>query len=324
MQMRQIEELEEYLDVLRTDAGEVRALADDLLITVTSFFRDPAMWQQLTTGVVPVLFEARDPSDPVRVWSVGCATGEEAYSLAMLLLEESGRRDAPPQIQVFASDLHEPSLARAREGSYPGDITVDVEEARLRRFFQPEDGGFRIRKEVRELVIFAPHNLLVDPPFSRLDLIICRNLLIYLQRDVIDIFHYALNPDGVLVLGSSESLEDTELFRTEDKRHCVFRKRNVRGPDPRLPGFPRTWPRQFDEPRQAVQGAEPLAFGALQCSSCCARSCASSCAPSSTPPGRRKRRSARGPSPCGWKVTPCASHSTYALPPGRSTKASCC
>jgi two-component system, chemotaxis family, CheB/CheR fusion protein len=254
MQLRQIEELEAYLAHLREDGEEVLALADDLLITVTTFFRDPEVWDRLAADVVPALFEELGEADSVRVWSVGCATGEEAYSLAMLLLEEAGRRETVPQVQVFASDLHEPSLARAREGFYPGDITVAVPPDRLARFFQQEDGGFRVRKEVRELVIFAPHNLLTDPPYAHVDLISCRNLLIYLQRDVqrdvIDTFNYALNPDGVLVLGTSESLEDTGLFRTGNKRHCFYRKRNVRGSDPRLSAFPPMRPRQLAEPRR--------------------------------------------------------------------------
>jgi two-component system, chemotaxis family, CheB/CheR fusion protein len=242
MQIRHVERLEDYLDQLRESAEEVRALADDLLITVTSFFRDPDIWQQLEERVIPTLFENRGPSDHVRVWSVGCATGEEAYSLSMLLIEQATRLEAPPQVQVFASDLHEQSLQRARDGFYPGDIARDVGEARLDRFFQREAGGYRIRKEVREPVVFAPHNLMADPPFSRMDLILCRNVLIYLQRDVqrdvIELFHYSLCPDGVLVLGTSETVEGTELFRAEDEVRCIYRKRNVRGPDPHLPVFP--------------------------------------------------------------------------------------
>jgi two-component system, chemotaxis family, CheB/CheR fusion protein len=242
MQLRHVELLEDYLEQLRESAEEVHALADDLLITVTSFFRDPDVWQQLDEEVIPALFENRDPADSVRVWSVGCATGEEAYSLSMLLLEHAARLDAPPQVQIFASDLHEQSLQRARDGFYPGDVATDVGKARLQRFFQREAGGYRIRKEVREPVVFAPHNLMADPPFSRIDMILCRNVLIYLQRDVqrdvIDLFHYSLCPDGVLVLGTSETVEGSELFRHADKQNCIYRKRNVRGPEPHLPVFP--------------------------------------------------------------------------------------
>jgi len=241
MQIRQIEELADYQERLREEPDEVRALADDLLITVTNFFRDREIFEQLETEIVPALFQGKGPQDSVRVWSVGCATGEEAYSLAMLLLEEASRREEAPRLQVFASDLHERSLERAREGFYPGDIETDVSEQRLRRFFHQENGGYRIRKEVRELVVFAPHNLLGDPPFSRIDLIACRNVLIYLQRkpqgDVMELFHYALRPDGYLVLGTSETIEGSELFRPVKQIPCTYRKRNVSPSEPRLPAF---------------------------------------------------------------------------------------
>ena len=242
MQLNYIEDLEQYVEKLRESSEEVHALSDDLLITVTSFFRDKEVFRKLEEEVVPKLFEGKGPKDCLRLWSVGCATGEEAYSLAMLLIEEAGRRKAPAQIQVFASDLHKRSLDSARDGVYPGDIETDVNSDRLKRFFQKENGGYRIRKEVRELVVFAPHNLLADPPFSRIDLISCRNLLIYLDRsiqnDVVDLFHYALAPDGYLLLGSSESVEVAELFRAEDKKLCLYRRRNVSAPELRLPVFP--------------------------------------------------------------------------------------
>ncbi len=193
-------------------------LADDLLITVTSFFRDPQIFEKLQKDFIPKIFARKDGNDELRVWVPGCATGEEAYSLVILLIEEMARHELPPRIQVFASDLHEASLERAREGYYPGDIESDVSSERLRRFFIKENGGYRIRKEVRELVIFAPHNLLGDPPFLRLDLISCRNLLIYLQREVqrevMELFHYALRADGILVVGTSEAVDDTDLFVT--------------------------------------------------------------------------------------------------------------
>ena len=242
MQLNYIEDLDQYVQRLRESSEEVHALADDLLITVTSFFRDRDAFKRLEEDVLPRLFASKGPGDRLRVWSVGCATGEEAYSLAMLLVEAAGRRDEPPQIQVFASDLHKRSLDSAREGIYPGDIETDVSAERLKRFFQKDNGGYRIRKEIRDLVVFAPHNLLGDPPFSRIDLISCRNLLIYLDRsiqnDVVDLFHYALAPDGYLLLGSSESVEVSELFRAEDKKLSLYRKRNVPGPEPRLPVFP--------------------------------------------------------------------------------------
>lgn len=244
MQLSYLEDFNHYVERLRENPEEARALADDLLITVTSFFRDPEVFKKLEQDVVPKLFEGKGPKDILRLWSVGCATGEEAYSLAMLLIEEAGRREAPPQMQVFASDLHKRSLDSARDGIYPGDIEADVNSERLKRFFQKENGGYRVSKQVRDLVVFAPHNLLGDPPFSRIHLVSCRNLLIYLdrtvQRDVVDLFHYALSPDGYLLLGSSETVDSSELFRTEDKKTCLYRRRNVPGPEPRLPVFPLT------------------------------------------------------------------------------------
>lgn len=267
MQLRQVEELPAYVDLLRRDADEIHDLADDLLINVTNFFRDAEAWEHIAAHVVPALFTDRSAQDTIRAWSVGCATGEEVYSMAMLLLEEAGRREAPPHIQIFASDLHERSIERAREGFYPGDIEVDVSSERLRRFFHREDGGYRVRKEVRELIVFAPHNLLADPPFSRLDLIACRNVLIYLQRDVqqdvLELFHYALRPGGFLLLGASETVDGSELYHTENKRHCIHRKRNVRAPEPRLPVFPVARPHLPVRPRAQEPPPEPIAYRTL-------------------------------------------------------------
>jgi two-component system CheB/CheR fusion protein len=242
MQLNHVEDLRLYAGMLRDRLDEARALADDLLITVTRFFRDPEVFEKLAKESLPRIFQRKGQKDAIRVWSVGCATGEEAYSLAMILVETAGKYAIRPAIQVFASDLHARSLANARDGLYPGDIEVDVSAERLARFFQKENGGYRIRKEIRDLVVFSPHNILSDPPFSRIDLISCRNLLIYLERDVqqevIEIFHYALNPDGVLLLGTAESIESSDLFRETDKKLCMFIKRNSPVRDLHLPVFP--------------------------------------------------------------------------------------
>src|SRR5262245_34639151 len=245
MQLRYVEELDRYVEFLRQSPEEVRALSDDLLITVTSFFRDPEVFEQIIKEVVPHLFQEKGPDDELRIWCVGCATGEEVYSIAMLMLEEAAKREGlAPKLHIFASDLHERSLEMAREGFYPGDIAAEVSKERLKRFFTEATGGYRVRKEVRETVVFAPHNLLGDPPFSRLDLIVCRNLMIYLQRDVqsdvLRIFHYALKPGGYLVLGTSETVDDAELFRTIDKQHSIHRRGHGRLPEARLPVFPIT------------------------------------------------------------------------------------
>jgi two-component system CheB/CheR fusion protein len=241
MQLRGTPEPADYLALLRADPEEAIALSDDFLITVTSFFRDPEAFDALARTAIPEIVAERPPGKPIRAWVVGCATGEEAYSVAMLLLEATAALPSTPNIQVFASDLHGPSLARAREGVYPADIEADVSGERLDRFFNREADGYRVRSEVRETVTFAPHNVLSDPPFSRLDLLTCRNLLIYFQRElqkqVLDIFHYALRPSGFLMLGRSEAVSGSDLFRPEEKAHAIFRKRNVPTPEPRLPVF---------------------------------------------------------------------------------------
>lgn len=268
MQLNYIEDLPGYLERMRNDPEEVSALADDLLVTVTGFFRDPEVWKKVEREVIPRIFENKGSKNPVRVWSAGCATGEEAYTIAMLLIEEVSRREVKPQIQIFASDLHRTAIEKAREGLYSGDIESDIAPERLKRFFDEEDGGYRIRKEVRDLVIFAPHNLLADPPFSRLDLVSCRNLLIYLERDVqravVDLFHYALNPEGFLLLGPAEIVASAELFRAEDKKFSLYRKRNVPAPEPRLPVFPMTWARHSGERDRSKAGPiEPIRYGLL-------------------------------------------------------------
>jgi two-component system CheB/CheR fusion protein len=267
MQINQVEDLAEYLEILRERREEAVALADDLLVTVTSFFRDPEVFERLENDVVPDLFERKGADEDLRVWSVGCATGEEAYSLAILLLEEARRRESAPRIQIFASDLHQRSLETAREGLYTGDIEADVSKERLDRFFQRENGGFRIRKEVRELIVFSPHNLLGDPPFSHLDLVVCRNLLIYLQRDVqadvVQVFHYALNQDGFLVMGPSETVPARDLFRVVDKEHSILRRRTVPSAEPRLPLFSRTRIRPSGHRKRSKPEAKPAAFGNL-------------------------------------------------------------
>ncbi len=241
MQLHHVETLGDYLELLRTRRDEVQQLFEDMLITVSEFFRDPEVFDYLERELLPRLFAGKGPEEAVRLWSVGCATGEEAYSLAMLLLEQAGRLDAPPQLQVFASDLHQPSLQRARAGLYAGAIEQNVSAERLQRFFTREGAEYRVRRAVRELVVFAPHNLLKDPPFSHLDLIACRNLLIYLQRDiqqeVVALLHYALEPGGALVLGSAEAVDRGELFEPENKRLSVYRRRGVPGREPKLPIF---------------------------------------------------------------------------------------
>jgi two-component system CheB/CheR fusion protein len=202
--------LGEYARLLRQTPAEVTALADDLLIHVTGFFRDPDVWEALREKVVAPLIAAREPGTSVRAWVAACSSGEEAYSLVMLLMEECDRAGKRLDIKVFATDLAERALAHARAGVYPGGIESEVSPARLLRFFDRADEMYRLRQEVRDRVVFAPQNILQDPPFSRLDIITCRNLLIYLepavQRRVLSLLHFGLREGGALVLGTSELL----------------------------------------------------------------------------------------------------------------------
>ena len=237
MQVNGIEQAAAYLAFLRTHPGETGALLQDLLISVTNFFRDREAFAALE-AIIPALFHGKGPHDTVRVWSAACATGEEAYSVAMLLGEHADKIDHPPSIQVFATDLDEDAIQQARDGTFPETIAADVSEERLRRFFTKGHGNYRVKREVRENVLFALHDLLKDSPFSRLDMVTCRNLLIYLNRDAqeraLDIFHFALQPEGVLFLGSSESVDDASpLFAVTDKKYRLYARRTVARP--RLP-----------------------------------------------------------------------------------------
>jgi two-component system CheB/CheR fusion protein len=230
MQVNSVETLGEYLAFLRTHPGEAGALLQDILISVTNFFRDRDAFEELKAEL-PRLFKGKTPEDQVRVWVAGCATGEEAYSLAMLLCEYAADLDAPPALQVFATDIDENAIRASREGFYPSAIAADVSPERLRRFFTAEPGGYRVKRAVRETVLFAPHDLLKDSPFSRLDLVTCRNLLIYLRREAqtraFDIFHFALRTEGLLFLGGSESAENAApQFLPLNKKHRLYARRS--------------------------------------------------------------------------------------------------
>jgi two-component system CheB/CheR fusion protein len=240
MQVARADNLKEYYEALRGSTDEAQALLADLLISVTTFFRDAAAFDALKAQALPELFEERDAADAIRVWVAGCATGEEAYTIIMLLLEEASRHDMRPSLQVFGSDLDANALATAREGWYSAAIEADVSKDRLRRFFVREGNGYRVRPELRDVVLFAVHDLLKDPPFSRVDLISCRNLLIYLDRDLQDqvcsTFHYALKPGGFLLLGASETADNPPgLFRTVDRNARICRSIAHSGGRPRLP-----------------------------------------------------------------------------------------
>jgi two-component system CheB/CheR fusion protein len=230
LQVRALSSLPEYRDLLEHDPAEHHALLNDMLIGVTNFFRDREAFDTIERDIVPELFRDKQAGEEVRAWSAACATGEEAYSLAMLLVDHASLLPSPPQVQVFASDIDEHAITMARAGVYPASIVADVPPSRLRQFFTREDQRYRIRKAVRDHILFATHDVLRDPPFSKLDFISCRNLLIYLNRDVqmrvLEMFHFALKPGGYLFLGSSESAEAAANFFTPvDKKHRIYRAR---------------------------------------------------------------------------------------------------
>ncbi len=227
MQVTRQESLSDYVRYLTETPEEAQELFGDLLISVTSFFRDGPAFKAMAESVVPTLFDSCGHDDTIRAWAVGCATGEEAYSLAILMLEEAERREIRPSIQIFASDLDDGALATAREGRYPRTIEADVSEERLRRFFVEEVEHYRVRKEVRDLVLFAHHSALKDPPFMRMHVVTCRNLLIYLerelQRQLLALFHYSLRPGCFLFLGSAESADArAELFAPFDRESRIY------------------------------------------------------------------------------------------------------
>jgi two-component system, chemotaxis family, CheB/CheR fusion protein len=239
MQITRSDDAGEYYNLLRDRPEEAAALLGDLLISVTTFFRDPEAFETLKTDVIPQLFHMKQPNEPVRIWVAGCATGEEAYTISMLLLEEAARQETRPTLQIFGSDLDTRSLAIAREGRYPATIEADVSEERLRRFFVHDGDHYRVRQELRDTVLFANHSVLKDPPFSRISLISCRNLMIYLDRElqqqVCSTFHYALNPGGFLLLGASETADGPPgLFRSVDRKARIYQSSVQSSDKPRL------------------------------------------------------------------------------------------
>ncbi|MEZ0539488.1 CheR family methyltransferase [Fibrella arboris] len=231
MLLYKLDTLTDYTRYLREHPAEARVLYNDLLINVTSFFRDQEAMAYMGDVLLPQLIKAMSPREPLRIWVPACSTGQEAYSLAMLLLEAIGEGIANPPIHIFATDLSEPAITKARQGIYTKSEVVDVSPGRLQRFFTKIDDQYRIHKTIRDSCVFAPHNLFKDPPFSRLDLISCRNLLIYLnsglQRKAFSAFHYALKPNGFLLLGKSETVSaSASLFTAVEKNYRVYSRRN--------------------------------------------------------------------------------------------------
>ncbi len=247
MIIHQIDRIASYVRYLQGNPQELELLFKELLIGVTSFFRDPLAWEQLQCKAITALLANRPGGGTLRAWSAGCSTGEEAYSLAMIFKEALEQIKPKPRVslQIFATDLDRDAIDKARQGFYPANIVADVSPERLRRFFIKEENGYRVGKEIREMVTFATQNLIMDPPFTKLDIIICRNLLIYLtpdlQKKIVPLFHYCLNPGGTLFLGSAESVSAfTESFAPLNIKAKLYQRR-----ESILPAEPLAFPPSF-------------------------------------------------------------------------------
>ena len=268
MGIHQIVKVSTYVRFLQENPQELAILFKELLIGVTSFFRDKAAWDQLQKKALPALFVGRPAGAALRAWIAGCSTGEEAYSLAMLFKETLSRTKSKKNLslQIYATDIDRDAIDKARQGLYPQNIVADVSPARLGRFFIKEENGYRVSKEIRAMVVFAPQNLIMDPPFNKLDIFCCRNLLIYLtpelQKRLIPLFHFILNPEGLLFLGSSESIGGfSSLFSTVAAKERIFRRSESRvlgdQPDFSAVFTPVSGPR-FKEPAAPRQPAASL------------------------------------------------------------------
>jgi two-component system CheB/CheR fusion protein len=253
-----------YLNFLRTHRDEVEALTQDMLINVTGFFRDPEVYELLKKTVFPGLIKDRSPDSPLRIWVPGCSSGEEVYSIIMALQEYLDQQALSFPLQIFGTDVDARAIDKARSGLYTESVTQDLSESRLRRFFTATPQGYQISKSLRDLCVFAVHNVVQDPPFSRLDLISCRNLLIYLgaglQQKILPLFHFALRRDGFLLLGTAETVGTSgDLFSLVDKKFKLYRKRNIQTPPPVLftaPPLPH--PHRMPESDSTLSAMAPL------------------------------------------------------------------
>ncbi|HEV2134435.1 MAG TPA: CheR family methyltransferase [Terracidiphilus sp.] len=232
MILLRIDHLAEYHRFLQIRTDELRNLHEDVLINVTRFFRDPGFWESLRTSVLPVLLQDRPPEKPIRVWCAGCSTGEEAYSLAISVLEYLSQHGLDTPVQVFGTDASDQSVETARMAVYPESLITDISQERLRRYFVKVDRGYQVSKRVRDTCIFARQNLCSDPPFSHIDILSCRNVMIYfnqpLQRQIMLTFHYALEPGGYMLMGMSEGLRDYgDVFSAVDRKYKIYMKTGV-------------------------------------------------------------------------------------------------
>jgi two-component system CheB/CheR fusion protein len=304
----EVEDMYRYLDLLRGDASELDRLAKDLLINVTSFFRDPKVFDLLAETIVPELAGNRPREQPIRIWVAGCSTGEETYSLAMLFQEYISATKRDVKLQFFASDVDPDAVAGARDGLYPETIEADVSPARLARFFTKEGSGYRVSSDLRSSVIFTVQDVLADPPFSRIDLVSCRNLLIYLrpeaQAKVISLFHFALREGGILLLGGSETAGDVDgRFELISKQERLYRHMGRARPGDiigRLPGSGRALIR----PGQGPPSSRQVVLAEL-----CRRLVLETHAPAAVLVNRKLE--------CLWSLGP--THRYLRVPPGAST-----
>ena len=254
MSVHSLSNVADYASLLQGSEEEIKALLKDILISVTSFFRDPEAFEALKAQIKNIV-NTKSPDNDLRIWVAGCATGEEAYSIAIVVMECLNEMEKNVPVQMYATDIDVNALNVARAGIYPVNIAADITPERLKRFFLKEDKGYRVKKEIREMIVFAPQDFIKDPPFSKMDLICCRNLLIYLetepQKKIIPLMHYALKPNGLLFLGTSETIGDaTDLFTIVDKKWKIYRRREVVVSAERL-RFPVTFTSSLREP--AVQ-----------------------------------------------------------------------
>ncbi len=266
MGIHQIDRMDTYVRYLRENPHEVGLLFKELLIGVTSFFRDPEVWEELRNVILPEFLAPFPAGQTLRAWVPGCSTGEEAYSLAIILREalETAKPKGGPSVQIFATDLDPDAIDRARQGLFPANIAADVTPERLSRFFVQVENGYRVGKKIRDLVTFATQNLIMDPPFTKLDILSCRNLLIYLspelQKKLLPLFHFSLNPSGLLVLGSSESVGGhTRLFSAQSGKSRIFRRRESAAGEVAV-----AFPTPFSASPGQTRGAAPNAPPALE------------------------------------------------------------
>lgn len=264
MAVHQIKKITDYLRYLQENPSEVETLYKDMLITVTNFFRDPDAFELLGRKIIPDLLKKKRPDAPLRIWVPGCATGEEAYSIAMLVHEAMEEFNKHLNIQIFATDIDPEALEFARAGLYPESIAADVSAKRLKRFFTQFDSSYAVKKQIRETVVFAVQNIIKDPPFSKLDMLSCRNVLIYmdsvLQKKILPLFHYVLNNDGVLFLGTSESIgEFSNYFSPVSTKWKVFRRKGIPRDmveHPTLPLYDKTHELERGDDRKRTAGAD--------------------------------------------------------------------